>query len=79
MLWFGRFVERMMLDKLSKQQATDLNTNDRGEPDAIYLQLHDPDGIDVAAESDFTADGITWCWERIHYNDVRYVREDLSS
>lgn len=112
MLWFGRFIERMVLDKLGKQDpyawdsagdliyhkglllddptpvplyarpvpaqpAVDLNTNDRGEPDAIYLQLHDPDDIDVTQAADYRCDGVTWCWERIHANDVRYVREDL--
>jgi len=60
------------------QAAIDLNTNDRGEPYAIYLQLHDPDDSEVTQKADFTGDGITWCWERIHENDVRYVREDLA-
>lgn len=118
MLWFGRFIEQAVIDKLSKQEpiyqysvnegklwtdcnsyvysilkndrrrivyadpvpaqvAIDLNTNDRGEPDVIYLQLHDPDDTELTQKADFTGDGITWCWERIHANDVRYVREDL--
>jgi len=64
---------------IHSQQAADLNTNERGEPDAIYLQLHDPDDVDVTQAADYRGDGVTWCWEPIHENDVRYVREDLSA
>lgn len=73
---FAREIERAVLAKATN--AIDENSNDRGEPDAIYLQLHDPDSLDDTEKDDFRADGVTWCWHSINHNDVRYIREDLA-
>lgn len=60
-----------------KAEVIDEHTNARGEPDAIYLQLHDPDEPDQLSVADYKAD-VTWCWHKINNNDVRYIREDLA-
>jgi hypothetical protein len=75
---FAREIERAVLAKAGEQKAIDENANDRGEPDAIYLQLHDPESLDDTEKDDFRADGVTWCWHSINENDVRYIRADLA-
>lgn len=58
--------------------ATDERTNEFGEPETVYLQLHDPDdGNEKSHGSNYKADGVTWCWHPINENDVRYIRADL--
>jgi len=76
---FANAIERAVLAKAGEQKAIDENANERGEPDAIYLQLHDPDSFDDTEKDDFRADGVTWCWHSISENDVRYIREDLAN
>ena len=54
-------------------------TNDRGEPDRIWLQVHGDcheDEID-GARVDLTSEAVTWCCERVLDLDVMYVRADL--
>lgn len=44
-------------------------------PDAIYLQYHgdgDPDDTGPV-----NSDDVTWCWEQINEQDIKYVRADL--
>lgn len=57
--------------------TTQEKANELGEPDEIYLQLHNSEDYDVNSPSDYRSEGVTWCWHRIHNNDVRYIREDL--
>lgn len=59
--------------------AADEKTNSRGEPEAIYLQLHDQNSFSETEVADFRADCVTWCWHKINQNDVRYIREDLAA
>jgi len=61
--------------QISNAYAQDLVVNERGELEAIYLQLH---GDQYEEPADYRADEITWCWHRIHADDVRYIREDIS-
>ncbi len=65
--------------ELSQQvNAVDEKCNERGEPEVIYLQLHNPDFFDSAERCNYRSDSVTWCWHAINQNDVRYVREDLA-
>lgn len=54
-----------------------MKTNQYNEPDVIFLQLHDPTDEGKTELADPKADGVTWCWEQIHHNDVEYIRKDL--
>lgn len=43
-------------------------------PDTIWLQYHG----DAEPENEpVDADGITWCWEEIFQQDIRYIRADV--
>lgn len=74
--------EKVLAESEFSQQSpvtpTDERTNEFGEPETIYLQLHDPDdGNEKSHGSNYKADGVTWCWHPINENDVRYIRADL--
>jgi hypothetical protein len=54
-----------------------MKTNQYNEPDMIFLQLHDPENYRENEPANPKADGVTWCWEPMHHNDVEYIRKDL--
>lgn len=73
-----RSLSAPILTQQSPVTATDERTNEFGEPETVYLQLHDPDdGNEKSHGSNYKADGVTWCWHPINENDVRYIRADL--
>jgi hypothetical protein len=50
-------------------------------PKEIWLQLHGDcteDELDEPVDY-IGSDDVSWCWERIHNTDVRYVRADLAA
>lgn len=55
-------------------------TNERGEPDEIWLQIHgdaNPADYPDGPLPDLRGDDVTWCWEPIFEHDVKYVRADI--
>ena len=55
----------------------DIKTNDRGEPERIYLQLHgDADPADYPGQIP-PLDEATWCASGIFEHDIEYVRADI--
>ncbi len=57
-------------------QCDDVNA--AGEPAVIYLQLHGDGKRNDTKPDDYRNGDISWCWERIHEQDVQYVRSDLA-
>lgn len=76
--WYLTAIEDAKSELSHKVQATDEKCNELGEPEVIYLQLHDPESFDVNEQADYRADGVTWCWHPINKTDVRYIRADLA-
>lgn len=54
------------------------DVNAAGEPAVIYLQLHGDGNRTETKPDDYRNGDVSWCWERIHEQDVQYVRADLS-
>ncbi len=47
----------------------------KNRPKKIYLQV----GNDCQSDADFSGlSGVSWCNEKIHNNDIEYVRTDLA-
>lgn len=78
LIGFAELYARPIPAQQSPVTATDERTSEFGEPETVYLQLHDPDdGNEKSHGSNYKADGVTWCWHPINENDVRYIRADL--
>lgn len=76
--WHKPLYARPIPAQQSPVMAIDERTNEFGEPETVYLQLHDSDdGNEKSHGSNYRADGVTWCWHPINENDVRYIRADL--
>lgn len=43
------------------------------EPKIIYLQIGEDVDISELKDYEFETNAITWCWERIHSNDIKYI------
>jgi hypothetical protein len=47
----------------------------KNRPNRIYLQV----GNDCPSDADFSGlSGVSWCNEKIHSNDIEYIRIDLA-
>lgn len=47
------------------------------EPKTIYLQIGEDADITEFKKEDFETNAITWCWERIHSNDIKYISKQF--
>lgn len=72
-------IDSFLSDLAASGEAVAGHQNDRGEPDVIWLQCHGDDDPAYSPNDlvDVTSDDVTWCWEKIFENDVKYIRADL--
>lgn len=43
------------------------------EPKIIYLQIGEDVDIKDMKAHDFETNAITWCWDKIHDNDIKFI------
>lgn len=43
------------------------------EPKIIYLQIGEDANIEDMKSYDFETNAITWCWDKIHDNDIKFI------
>jgi len=43
------------------------------EPKIIYLQIGEDANIEDMKSYEFETNAITWCWDKINDNDVKYI------
>ena len=58
---------------------SDIKTNERGEPDRIWLQIYgDADPRDYPGQMPWIGEETSWCGEPVFEHDIEYVRSDIA-